>query len=158
MRAGNEQPAAPTSKLLAVTLATTPLFRGRWLVGVVLTAMALRAVVPVGFMPVAAAGGVAIDFCPGDGARRPGMRMTQPHAHAEPYHTHHSGGAPGAPGAPHVVPCVFAAGATVAGAPSISTVELNAAAATAPPLTLCAPVFSPTIVRAQFPRGPPGHA
>jgi hypothetical protein len=129
--------------------------RRAWLYAAVVPALLLRALIPAGFMPVAAAGGVAIDFCPGDGAMRPHMRMTQPHAHAESGPAHHSGGAPRPP---HPAPCLFAASATLAGAPASSALHLSATAATASALTAFAPVFSPSIVRAQSPRAPPVHA
>jgi hypothetical protein len=121
----------------------------------VLPALVLRALVPVGFMPVIDGAGIHIGFCPGE-AQPPGA-LSGALAAAHPAHHHHHGGADhGSPASASHPPCLFAASATLATAP--------AAAA------LCAPVaarsractheqnarpFVPSILRTQSPRAPP---
>ena len=113
----------------------------------VIPLLLLRSMVPQGFMPVAAADGL-IGLCP-DAAPLP-AGMAGAHLH------HHHGGQPGDPaGHHHFTTCVFAASATVAGAPTLSTlvlaqsVELRFTTLTFPSLHL------PAIVRAQSSRAPP---
>jgi hypothetical protein len=125
--------------------------RRRWAL-LALPALLLRALIPVGFMPVATADGLSIEFCP-DAGPLPAAASgaADPHAH----HHHHQGG-PDPSSASHHAPCPFAASATLAAAP-------EAASAAAPHAHLRAPgdadlrarAFVPSIVRAQSPRAPP---
>ncbi len=76
------------------------------------------------------------------------------------HHDHAPGGAPhggsGAPGgSSHEAPCLFAASGKPAFAPAILTLETAASAAAPPEAYATAPVFLPTVLRAQSPRGPP---
>jgi hypothetical protein len=120
----------------------------------VLPALLLRALIPMGFMPLADATGVSIGFCPGAGAM-PGMPADAVHAqHFGHAPAHHSGGGAGAGGALHHAPCLFASGAATAFAAALPAPALAAAAL---PLTdrAASGVFLPAIRRAQFARGPP---
>jgi hypothetical protein len=118
-----------------------------------LPALLLRALVPVGFMPLAGASGAYLGFCPGAGAVPPGAAA--PAAHASHLgHAHHGGEGGSLPGNPHHPACVFSAGAATAFAAP------PADAIVAPALTslterIAAPIFLPAILRAQSPRGPP---
>lgn len=113
----------------------------------------LRAFLPPGFMPIAAADGW-IGFCPGAAPLPPGLAASPAHAH------HHMPGQslPGKSGAgttEHSAPCLFAAGAVCAGTPAV-LVLMPPAVATLPYGSLRrGAVFSPTILRVQSPRGPP---
>jgi hypothetical protein len=122
----------------------------------VLPALLLRALIPVGFMPVADAGGLAIGFCPGAGALPPGAAMAHDHGHhMGSQHLDHAGGHLGGAGGAHHAPCLFAASATVAGAPTTPALLLGTTVIT-PSAAVAVSRFSlPTILRAQFPRGPP---
>jgi len=142
MRAGLPQAFSKRRRQLLLTLLVIP-------------ALALRALIPVGFMPVAAEQGFALEFCPGAGALPPGVELASAHAH----HHHHAGG--GGHGSDpssltHHAPCLFAASATLAPAPVL------AEALTAPPVDArvdagvhTGQLSPPTILRAQSPRGPP---
>jgi hypothetical protein len=113
-----------------------------------LPALLLRALIPVGFMPVATADGLSIEFCPDAGP----LPAADPHAH---HHHHHQGG-PDPSSATHHAPCLFAASATLAAVPA--TVTLVAPPALAGHSALLAPAarsFVPSILRAQIPRAPP---
>jgi hypothetical protein len=127
--------------------------RRRWAL-LAVPALALRALIPVGFMPVAAQG-IALELCPDAAVLPPGLVLpAQPPAHQ---HHHHSAGAGHDPSsAAHHAPCLFAAGATLATAPP-------AVVLIAPPLREGdtsarlpgARRFVPSILRAQSPRAPP---
>lgn len=116
----------------------------------VLPVLVLRALVPIGFMPVSDRGGFHIDFCPGE-AQPPGALAAQPRAH----HHHHGGADHGAPSPASHAPCLFALSGSPAFAPAAAAAALVPPAAT--PLTAypARRVFVPAIVRAQTPRGPP---
>src|SRR5205814_9794710 len=75
-------------------------------------------------------------------------------------HDHAPGGAPHGGsdtpgGSSHEAPCPFAASGKPAFAPAILTLETAASAAAPPEAYATAPVFLPTVLRAQSPRGPP---
>ncbi|HEY6482554.1 MAG TPA: DUF2946 family protein [Steroidobacteraceae bacterium] len=125
--------------------------RRRWLALLVLPALLLRAAIPAGFMPVLDAhGGLSIGFCPGQTAG-PGIL---PGAYLHHHHHSGSGGQPD-PSVQHHVPCLFAASAGGAPAPSdagMLAVRPSAVAAVAADFDR---LFLPAIVRVQSPRGPP---
>ena len=125
--------------------------RAALLVLVVLPALAVRALLPVGFMPVIDDAGIHIGFCPGE-AQPPGALLTGPHfAH----HHHHGGAEHGTPASASHPPCLFALSACpafVPAAPALAPLPPAAAALTAGPSS---PVLVPAIVRAQTARGPP---
>ncbi|HEY0768438.1 MAG TPA: hypothetical protein VGD47_10820 [Steroidobacteraceae bacterium] len=125
--------------------------RRRRLAWLLLPALLLRALIPFGFMPVVAGGGMAIGFCPGEAALPPGI------AAAHQFQAHHSGGAdPGAPGTTaHNAPCLFAASAAAAFAPAVLGHAVSAAGVAPHDKPAATTVFLPTILRAQSPRGPP---
>jgi hypothetical protein len=123
----------------------------RWAL-LALPALLLRALIPVGFMPVATADGLSIEFCP-DAGPLPAAAgaAADPHAH----HHHHQGG-PDPSSASHHAPCPFAASATLAAAPEGACVPAAHALERAPgDADLRARAFVPSIVRAQSPRAPP---
>lgn len=117
-------------------------------------ALVLRALIPPGFMPVAAEHGFALEFCPGAAALPPGAALLSAHAH---HHHEHGGGHPGEHSSPaHHAPCVFAASALLG--PLSSGVA--AVAADTPEHAVERPdsgarLHVPSIVRAQSPRAPP---
>ena len=120
----------------------------------VLPVLVLRALVPVGFMPVSERGGFHIDFCPGE-AQPPGALAAQPLAH----HHHHGGADHGAPSSPAShAPCLFALSASPAFAPAVAAAPLIPPAATPLAESPVSREFVPAIVRAQIPRGPPFSA
>ena len=116
----------------------------------VLPVLVLRALIPVGFMPVSERGGLHIDFCPGE-AQPPGALAPQPLAH----HHHHGGADHGAPAPASHAPCLFALSASPAFAPAVAIAALMPPAATPPAESPARAVFVPAIVRAQTPRAPP---
>lgn len=128
--------------------------RKRRLALLVLPALLLRALIPVGFMPLAGAGGAYLGFCPGAGALPPSARELATHA-AHLAHTHLAGGAPHAPGAiNHHPACLFSAGATTASAVTPSA-ALASPVMAAPAERVASLVLLPAILRAQSSRGPP---
>ena len=108
-------------------------------------ALLLRAVIPVGFMPLAGPAGAHLGFCPGAGPVPP----------AAGGHAHHPGGAPGSSGTHQ--PCVFSGGATTEFAAILSAV-LATPTLQSPSERVTSLVFLPTILRAQSSRGPPRGA
>lgn len=112
---------------------------------VVVPLLLLRSMVPQGFMPVAAADGL-IGLCP-DAAPLP-AGMVSAHLH------HHHGGQRGST-RHHFPTCVFAASATLAGIPTLSTLLLSPSPDIGfTPLTSTS-LHLPAIVRAQSSRAPP---
>ena len=125
--------------------------RRQWLLaGLVLPVLVLRALIPVGYMPVSDRGGIHIDFCPGE-AQPPGVLTAQSPAH----HHHHGGADHGAPAPESHAPCLFALSASPAFAPAVAVAAVIPPAATAPAESPAHRVYVPAIVRAQSPRGPP---
>jgi hypothetical protein len=120
--------------------------RRRWAL-LALPALLLRALVPVGFMPVASAEGLSVEMCPDAAPLPPGY-----HHH----HHHPGGGAPDGSFAAHHTPCLFAASATLAAAPEGAALLAPREAEFSPTgADLEARDFVPSIVRAQSPRAPP---
>jgi hypothetical protein len=118
-----------------------------------LPALLLRALIPPGFMPVAAGPGFALEFCPGAAALPPGLAHAAGHAHR---HHHGGSGQPSDPSSSHHAPCLFAASATLAPAPVLAEPLAAAPAGQAAGAHIRdGQLFSPTILRTQSPRGPP---
>lgn len=144
------------------------LSRRRVLVPMVLGALLFRALIPAGFMPMAAADGrLMIMFCPGvSGATLVATPGPDPHEHhhhheaapespegkpSQSHAGHHSGGTVGE----HAT-CVFAASATVAPAPAACAATVAAIAE--PREQPCSDLIAgtvPSITRAQSARAPP---
>ena len=118
----------------------------RRLVAIVLSALVLRALIPAGFMPMAGASGLSLDFCPGAGALPPGL-----HDHAHPA----GGGAGSDPGRTHHSPCLFSIGASTTFAVAATSIVLFVPALVTSIERFTSAVFSPAILRAQSSRGPP---
>lgn len=132
--------------------------RGRRLVALLLPLLLVRALIPFGFMPVVAGGGMTIGFCPGEADFPPGMAAAHQSAaqHLDQKAGHHSPGHPGDPGgAAHHAPCLFAASAAPAFAPAMLALAANDTHRARPAQWVAARVFLPTILRAQSPRAPP---
>lgn len=142
-----------------------PYLRGRRrrFATLLLPALLLRALIPLGFMPLLGGSGLTIGFCPGEGALPSGLVA----ANVQLQHAGHLGHDHGPVGAPHHggsgdpartghdAPCPFAATAKPAFAPALLALDTGVAPA-APSEALAAPtVFPPAILRAQSPRGPP---
>jgi len=119
----------------------------------VLPALLLRALIPVGFMPVAGPGGVSIGLCPGDGAMAQIMTHAGHAGHAAPA-GHHPGGSPD-PSAAHHAPCVFSSGASVGFVPILSASPCALAGLVSRSRSPGARGFVPAILRTQSPRAPP---
>lgn len=149
-------PRQRSSRVQSVTTALPYLRRRRGrLALLVLPALLLRALIPMGFMPLADATGVSIGFCPGAGAM-PGLPADAVHAqHFGHAHAHHAGGRAGGGGALHHVPCLFASGAASAFAAALPAPALAAAALPSTDDRAVRRVFLPAIRRAQFARAPP---
>ena len=113
----------------------------------VIPLLLLRSMVPQGFMPVAVADGL-IGLCPDVAPLPPGL--VSAHSH------HHHGGQQGdTAGKHHFAPCVFAASAAVAGAPTPGTFIVDPIRDfTVTPFSLRS-LHLPAIVRAQSSRAPP---
>jgi hypothetical protein len=121
--------------------------RSRALLAVILPALVLRAIIPVGFMPVAASGGPAMQLCPGAAAMAGTLAG----------HHHHPGGdAPG--GTAHNTLCVFAASAAPAMAPVAAAIPLRAADVSCAEQSSANSVSLPSILRTQSARAPPSLA
>src|ERR1700747_1534036 len=88
----------------------------------VLPVLVLRALVPVGFMPVVVSGGaLSIGVCPEQGALPPGIDARA--LHAGPlahHHAHHSGGDPSRPSDTRHAPCLFSLSASPAFAAAVA--------------------------------------
>ena len=113
----------------------------------VIPLLLLRSMVPQGFMPVAAADGL-IGLCPDVAPLPPSLLAAHLQHHHGARHTDTAG-------THHFTPCVFAASATVAGAPTLSTLVIAPTLdVTLTPLTLPS-LHLPAIVRAQSSRAPP---
>ena len=131
--------------------------RRRRLAALLLPALVLRALIPFGFMPVVAGGGMAIGFCPGEAALPPGIAAAH-HSHApqlDHQASHHGGHSGDAGGGAHHAPCLFAASATPAFTPAIIGLAADDSRAARPLPAAVAHLFLPTILRAQSSRGPP---
>ncbi len=127
--------------------------RPRLLALLVLPALVLRSLIPIGFMPISDRGGIHLDFCPGE-AQPPGA-LAGPHL---AHHHHHGGADHGSPASASHPPCLFALSASpafVPAAPALGLLPPEAAALAAGPSSR---VLLPAIVRAQSARGPPAPA
>jgi hypothetical protein len=124
-----------------------------WLALLLVAALALRGLIPDGYMPVASAGGMSMELCPGAAALPPGLAG---HAHGlPPRHAGHTGHGSGDPGAAHHPTCLFSTGASTAFAAVLAAPALMAPALTGCGDRPCARLFVPAILRAQSSRGPP---
>ena len=117
-------------------------------------ALVLRALVPPGFMPVAAEQGFELEFCPGAAALPPGAALASAHVH---HHHGHGGGHSGDPSSlTHHAPCVFAASALLGPISAGAAVPVtDAPDRVVERLDPGAQTHVPSILRAQSPRGPP---
>src|SRR5262249_55198435 len=91
--------------------------RGRRWTALLLPALLLRAVIPFGFIPMVAGGGMTTGFCPGEADLPPGIAA----AHHVDSHAGHSAAAHGGGGhagdlggGAHHAPCLFAVSASAA--------------------------------------------
>ena len=124
-----------------------PQVRRRWLLLALLPALALRLLVPAGYMPADAAP-LSLQICP-EGF--PGALLP----HAAHHHHHEGGGTQGAGGHGSGGHCVFAS-AGAGGPPAQQTPALaSPAAGPLPPLGYCAPVLPIRLVHLPEARGPP---
>lgn len=129
-----------------------PRVRRAWLLGLVLPALLLRALIPAGFMPAPGAAGMSIVLCPGEAALPPGITGPAHHAHG---HVHHTGNSPAAPATPHHELCLFAAAGAAPLAPVLPTLVVEIPVPLRVQVLPASGVFSPSILRTQSPRGPP---
>ncbi len=113
-----------------------------WVACALLAGLLGRALIPVGFMP----GASGLEFCDGG---MPSMAASIHHHHyAEGQHApSHSTG--------HGEGCVFAGSAVGLAPPCVPSAAGSVQAATAYPVPSSSLASSPTILRAQSPRGPP---
>jgi hypothetical protein len=129
----------------------------RWLTLLALPALLFRALVPAGFMPlVDATGSMTLGLCPGSVPAQAEHHAAHAGHHAVHSRHDHSSGSDDPAGAHHHAPCLFAASAGGAPAPALHVlgigllpVRLRLSPAGAVAIAL------PTIVRAQWSRGPP---
>jgi hypothetical protein len=139
-----------------------PVQTRRW-VGVILPILALRALLPAGFMPVLAADGrLTLGFCSGVSMQRQTERHRH-HATDASHGAHHEHGdhAPGheAPGSlAEVTVCPFVAACSAAPVPAAPVLTAIAAITASPAAPVERPHAVPTILRAQSPRAPPPPA
>lgn len=145
----------PPARLDGVVSNLSKLRKRRRLALLVVPALLLRALIPGGFMPVADAGGLSIELCPGAGALPPGIAA---HGHAAHAGHEHAGHGTNDPGAAHHAACLFSTGASTTfaatlPASALSTVQHGAALEGAP-----SRAFVPAILRAQSSRAPPPPA
>jgi hypothetical protein len=133
-------PAAFRSRTRVIALALLP-------------ALLLRALTPVGFMPMRdAQGGVYLAFCPGIGdTLLPPLVADDPHRHHHAMDDH--GDASSAPQHHNVCPYALSAGPALAF--SVPDVPADAPLAAAVPAPNYSTVSLPTIERAQSARAPP---
>jgi len=112
-----------------------------------LSAIVLRALIPSGFMP----GAHGLEFCDG------GIPSAMSSMAGMPGHHHHHHDGIGTP-SKSTVPgegCVFAGSAAGLAPPCLPTNAVPVQASTTDPVSSSAVIWTPTIVRAQTPRGPP---
>jgi len=121
----------------------------------VLLVLLLRALIPVGFMPVASSGRVSLALCPGEAASPPSGAAEQRERYAGHAHGDHSRGHSGGSGSAHHAPCLFATGGAAALTPAAPAPALRVPAATRILELPQSGLFLPTILRAQVARGPP---
>jgi hypothetical protein len=124
--------------------------RQQFLTGLLLVALAFRALVPAGFMPAIGTrgAGVTMQVCP--------LHMPSMGAEAA-----HAGHAPAPPSGQRVHDgsiCAFAASAVSAPPPVLSGPVLRSDVAPEPILVTVENVARPSIIRSQSPRAPPARA
>ena len=134
------------SRLDIMSTGLPSLRRQRRLTALVLPALVLRALIPFGFMPIAASGGPSIGLCPGTAGLPPGIVHT---------HGSHAGTGGDGAGTIHHAPCLYAASSTIAGAPAAAVLAFSAPPTASVDAGPAACIFSPTILRAQGARAPP---
>jgi len=113
--------------------------------------LTLRALLPVGFMPVIDGAGIHIGFCPGE-AQPPGALLAH---HHQPHHHQHGGADHGSPASTGHPPCLFALSGSPAFVPAGPAVAPLPSPVTAPAAELTGRAAVPAIVRTQTSRGPP---
>ncbi len=114
------------------------------LASMVLPALVLRALIPVGFMPVSGNGGLTMELCPG------AVAMAE-----VPFAQRHHGVGSGASGGAARALCVFAASAAPAVTPVVPPMSLIGPR-TRPAIQAATPSISlPSILRSQSARAPP---
>ena len=132
--------------------------RRRWLAAIALLAFAVRALIPVGYMP-SGNGVFGLQICP-EGLSAQALALIDPHA----AHHHHMGAGGTSGGHPHDHQswasghCAFAALAAAAPSPHPYLVELALAAASVSNLPETVRVAQPHRYRVSQPRGPPSLA
>jgi hypothetical protein len=116
-------------------------------------ALLLRALTPVGFMPMHdAQGGLYLAFCPGIGdTMLPPLESDDPHRHHHAMHDHGDGTS--APQHHNVCPYALSAGPALAY--SVPSVPGPASLVSAAPAPDYSSISVPTIERAQSARAPP---
>ena len=119
----------------------------------VLPALLLRALIPVGFMPVASSGHMSLALCPGEAPSAASRAAEQRGRYAGHAHHDHSRGHSG--GSAHHAPCLFATGGAAALTPAGPAPALSVPAATRILELPQGGPFLPTILRAQVARAPP---
>jgi hypothetical protein len=127
----------------------------RWL----LPLLALRAVLPAGFMPVFdAAGGVSFGLCPGvERTAAPEQHLrhlkgADAHRHA---HVDHASSRGKPQSSTHTTACPFAVAASAAPAAVLPAIVPVGLVAIAPTPVVTDQVVMPSVIRAQSPRAPP---
>lgn len=117
-----------------------------WVAYALLAGLLVRALIPVGFMP----GPSGLEFCQG------GMPSMSAMASMPAHHHHHVEGqqAP-SHSTGHGEGCVFAGSAAGLAPPCLPNTAVPVQVATAYPVPSTSITSSPTILRAQTPRGPP---
>lgn len=124
-----------------------------WLL-LALPALVLRALIPTGFMPVATELGLNLELCPDAAVLPPGLVAAAVHAHH--HHQHFGHGVPEPASATHHAPCLFAASATLAPAPSaVLMLRPQPAGSDVSGQAPAVRTFVPSILRAQSARSPP---
>lgn len=117
-----------------------------WVALMLVPWLTLRALLPVGFMPMIDGTGIHIGFCPGE-AQPPGALLAHHHQHGGADH-----GSPASTGHP---PCLFALSGSPAFVPAGPAVAPLPSPAIAPAADLTGLAAVPAIVRTQTSRGPP---
>jgi hypothetical protein len=123
----------------------------QWVISLLLVALGVRALIPVGFMP-SADQPFTLQICP-DGFPAQ-LLQSSIHEHA----VHHAEGSENAPdehGAARAEHCVFAAAATVGPAPQVALLLVPVETQPAPQLHPTLYIPEPARHRVQQPRAPP---
>ncbi|MCX7056895.1 MAG: hypothetical protein NTZ79_06795 [Proteobacteria bacterium] len=115
-----------------------------WVAYALLAGLLVRALIPVGFMP----GASGLEFCQGG---MPSMAASMPAHH----HHHAEGQQAPSHSTGHGEGCVFAGSAAGLAPPCVPSTAVPVQVATAYPVPSTSIDSSPTILRAQSPRGPP---